>query len=79
MSSAGALSLFSSASPKGLSRWKGMETLGIIAVIVTIAGSERTFPLEGNGNSCIIVSHHAGGGVRKDFPVGREWKPMIVH
>ena len=39
--------------PKGLSRWKGMET-DIHAV-----------------RRCEVVHH-----VRKDFPVGREWKLM---
>ena len=37
--------------------------------------SERTFPLEGNGNSTyIITAYRIHVVVRKDFPVGREWK-----
>ena len=39
-------------SPKGLSRWKGMETNTRVLTnwIGRLAKSERTFPLEGNGN-----------------------------
>ena len=37
--------------PKGLSRWKGMETYGFERAGGSIEVlSERTFPLEGNGN-----------------------------
>ena len=38
--------------PKGLSRWKGMETsFARNAVSFAVwSKSERTFPLEGNGN-----------------------------
>ena len=38
-------------SPKGLSRWKGMETSGFKSSnVVKSNSSERTFPVEGNGN-----------------------------
>ena len=38
--------------PKGLSRWKGMETFfGSHEVGANQPMSERTFPLEGNGNA----------------------------
>ena len=62
--------------PKGLSRWKGMETIFLlISLIFRRQPSERTFPLEGNGNkeTCASVIG-AKSAVRKDFPVGREWK-----
>ena len=36
--------------------------------------SERTFPLEGNGNIGFRLQVVIGICVRKDFPVGREWK-----
>ena len=36
--------------------------------------SERTFPLEGNGNGSEVYAVSFFPGVRKDFPVGREWK-----
>ena len=36
--------------PKGLSRWKGMETRRRGSGLILSYRSERTFPLEGNGN-----------------------------
>ena len=88
--------------PKGLSRWKGMETQltgnvrNVILCVrkdfpgrrewkhyskcyyIRVGGSERTFPLEGNGNDSPnrISRYGSNTTVRKDFPVGREWKQI---
>ena len=66
--------------PKGLSRLKGMETRKCKRQpqFPEAQTSERTFPLEGNGNLSRggVPSDHMKM-VRKDFPVGREWKLLF--
>ena len=57
-------------SPKGLSRWKGMETRVCCpsrkSYFVT---SERTFPVEGNGNRVKLVSEEYNQPSERTFPV----------
>ena len=46
--------------PKGLSRWKGMETQHpSLPPARSTSASERTFPLEGNGNVIRAPTFHA--------------------
>ena len=76
---------FQNPCPKGLSRLKGIETpfpffpalrVWIFNEVWRVL-SERTFPLEGNGNSNLSTrSLVSNTSVRKDFPVGREWKRL---
>ena len=52
-----------------------METIfAVYSAIATLGSSERTFPLEGNGNRIRAIATSTKMPVRKDFPVGRELK-----
>ena len=62
-------------SPKGLSRWKGMETVASKDDYPVFWNrSERTFPVEGNGNNFVFFASHL---VCDGCPKGlSRWKGM---